>query len=95
MKVKKCQDYLWFYKSLGAIVTRQRIAKGFTIAALAKIAGEQYRTIKNIEAGRPCSMHHLAWMEDHLSIRIEDIYNHHQGVKDHEQKEKGSILDLI
>ncbi len=62
-----------FYKSLGSLITRQRIAKCLSISQLAREAGEQYKTIRNLEAGRPCSMHHIGWMQDVLGIQFDDM----------------------
>lgn len=62
-----------FYKLLGALVTQQRSAKGMSISQLARESGEQYKTIKSIELGRPCSMHHIGWMQDVLEVQFENM----------------------
>ena len=63
-----------FYKALGEIVKYAREAKGLTVVDLSKLSGEQNKTIRCIEKGTACSMHHLAWIQDELQINMDDLY---------------------
>ena len=62
-----------FYKALGSLVKSRRQNSGMSIAHLAKASGEQNKTIRHIEDGNACHMHHLVWMDDLLNIRMETL----------------------
>lgn len=76
-----------FYQSLGRLVTKKREELGLTIYSLAKEVDEQYNTVKGIEAGNNCSMHHMGWMQDVLGINFDE-----EGEGD---EQPTSINDLI
>ena len=86
-----------FYKAFGACIKSERICRGITIANLAKESLEQNKTIRHIESGKRCSMHHLVWAERILDITmnvvIEYINNHRELINDEEEKARG-IQDL-
>lgn len=69
--IKKDQDI--FYKSFGILVKRARLKQGHTYASLSKLVGEQNITLRKIEHGHRCSMHHLVWARDYLRINFDDI----------------------
>ena len=76
-----------FYKNLGSLVTRQREAVGLTIAQLARESGEQNKTIRCIEQGRPCSMHHIEWMSAILGVDLNSV--------DCNEKESSDVSQFI
>ncbi len=91
--IKRLQ--LDFYKAVGVVCKRRRVAEGYTIAQLAREAGEQIKTIQCIESGKCHSMHHLVWMNDILSIDTSDIIEVLGEENLHEQEEIKGINHLI
>lgn len=65
---KENQDL--FYATIGRALTRAREQKKLTISQLSKICGEQYNTLKGIEDGKPCSLHHASWMRNTLGLNL-------------------------
>lgn len=68
-----------FYKAVGKCLTDTRKRRNMTVAHLAQISGEQHKTIKSIEEGRPLSMHHAVWMKKILGIDINKIIENMEG----------------
>ena len=62
-----------FYIRLGAVVKRERIASGLTVGDLSMLSGEQNKTIRHIEDGKPFSMHHMTWMREELGIKFDNL----------------------
>lgn len=63
-----------FYKALGSIVKRQRLSIGHTFVSLSKEVDEQNKTIRSIESGQRCSLHHLTWIVGVLKIDMHEVY---------------------
>lgn len=68
-----------FYLMVGKSLTKERGRRNITIAQLAKRSGEQTKTIKGIESGRPCSLHHVVWLVKVLGIDINEIIGGNSG----------------
>jgi len=77
-----------FYKAIGKALTYARKRRNISIAQLAKLSGEQNKTIRYIENGSVCSLHHAAWMIEILGMNINDII---EGM-DNEESKLDSII---
>lgn len=71
-----------FYKKVGQACQVARERRRITITQLEKLSGEQHKTIRSIESGRPHSLHHAVWMKNILGIDLNDIIRDMEG-KDH------------
>jgi transcriptional regulator with XRE-family HTH domain len=89
------QDQNIFYKSFGSLVKRERVKRGHTYASLSKLVGEQNITIRRIEKGHRCSMHHLMWARDYLRINFDDIIGNAIRNKEINDGKKINIEDFI
>jgi ribosome-binding protein aMBF1 (putative translation factor) len=69
----KKEDQKSFYLKVGKRLTDARRHRNMSIAQLAKQSGEQNKTIRWIEAGNVCSLHHAVWMSSILGIDITEI----------------------
>lgn len=67
------RDQNIFYKAFGDLVSARRKQQGHTYASLSKLVGEQNITIRNIEKGTRCSLHHLVWAQEYLGITHQEI----------------------
>jgi ribosome-binding protein aMBF1 (putative translation factor) len=88
--IKKEQER--FYRSVGKALTAARQRRMISIADLSKLSGEQYKTIKCIEQGQVCSLHHIVWMTELLGINFKNIIKDFGGEDEQEVKR---IDDLI
>lgn len=66
-------NYKKFYIKVGKRLTVARQRRNISIAQLAKRSGEQNKTIRSIEAGNVCSLHHAVWMKSILGIDLNEI----------------------
>jgi ribosome-binding protein aMBF1 (putative translation factor) len=80
-----------FYRAIGKALTAARQQRKISIAELSKMSGEQYKTIKCIESGQVCSLHHLVWMTEIFGINFKQIIKQFGG---QDGKVKG-LSDLI
>jgi ribosome-binding protein aMBF1 (putative translation factor) len=62
-----------FYRAVGKALTIARTHRNMSIAALATKSGEQHKTIRSIEAGNVCSLHHTVWMKSILGLELTKI----------------------
>lgn len=84
-----------FYKLVGQACQVARERRRITITQLEKLSGEQHKTIRSIESGRPHSLHHAVWMKNILGIEINNIIRDMEG-KDHGKENiYVSIKDFI
>ena len=81
------------YSAVGALVQKERVRRGLSIGELSRIVDEQNMTIRRIEKGSPCSLHHLLWMAQELNISIADIYKYRE--IQHGEEEITGLNDLI
>jgi len=84
-------EYKPFYKRVGSLVRRERLASGLTVGQLARNVGEQHKTIKHIESGKPFSMHHMVWMRNELGISFDNLNRYTESTHD----EIKTISDLL
>lgn len=89
------EDQHIFYKSFGALVKQARTQQGHTFASLGKLVGEQNITIRKIEKGHRCSMHHLVWARDYLNIRFDDIIKNAIRVREVKRGKEIKVEDFI
>ena len=85
------QDKKLFYSAFGNLVKARRTAMGYTYAQFGKLVGEQNKTIRDVEAGKQVTMHHLVWANMYLSINLHDIIDY---IKNREVS-SGNIEELI
>jgi len=82
--IKSEQDI--FYLKVGQALTEARKKRNMSFADLAKASGEQNKTIRSIEAGKVCCLHHYVWLSGLLGVDFNEIcLSIHGG--DNEQKE--------
>ena len=62
-----------FYKRVGEALTRERTRRKLTITAVAKMAGDQFITVKRIEEGHRFSFHHAYWLVELFGIDVTAI----------------------
>lgn len=82
-----------FYIAAGKALTKAREKRNISIARLSQVSGEQNKTIRSIEAGRPCSLHHIIWMDKVLGIKLADIISIMESMEGTNGKEETSRLD--
>lgn len=68
------EHQIYFYKEVGRRLTAARKRRNMTVYQLEKLCGEQHKTIRSIEEGRPCSLHHLVWMQNIFNINFSEIF---------------------
>ena len=85
------KDQETFYKIVGKALTSARTRRNMSIAELSRVSGEQNKTIRFIEKGNCCSLHHIVWMTEIFGMNFSKI------IKDFERKheQKKSIEDFI
>jgi predicted transcriptional regulator len=88
--IKKRQET--FYKTVGKALTSARQRRSMSIAELAKLSGEQNKTIRFIERGNCCSLHHIVWMTEIFGMNFNKILKEFEGKYG---KENESIDDII
>jgi ribosome-binding protein aMBF1 (putative translation factor) len=91
--IKKEQEI--FYNNVGRILTSARLRKSISIAELAKLSGEQNKTIRFIEKGNCCSLHHLVWMTKILNIDLAKFIKDSEGKNAKKSYEGESLADII
>ena len=84
-----------FYHNVGRILTSARLRKSISIAELAKLSGEQNKTIRFIEKGNCCSLHHLVWMTKILNIDLAKFIKDSEGKNAKKSYEGESLADII
>lgn len=84
-----------FYKYVGRKLTLARTRRNITIAELAKLSGEQYKTISFIEKGKCCSLHHLVWMSRILNINLAKFIKEYEGNHEQESYTAKGLGDII
>lgn len=91
--IKKRQES--FYKMVGKALTSARQRRSMSIAELAKISGEQNKTIRFIEKGNCCSLHHIVWMTEIFGMNFSKILKEFEGKYEEESNKKRIIDDII
>jgi ribosome-binding protein aMBF1 (putative translation factor) len=84
-----------FYKMVGKALTSARQRRNISIAELAKLSGEQNKTIRYIEKGNCCYLHHLVWMSELLDINFAKIVKDFERGHGKKSKESFDIKDII
>jgi predicted transcriptional regulator len=85
--IKKDQER--FYRLVGKALTSARLRRNMSIAELAKLSGEQNKTIRFIEKGNCCSLHHLVWMVGIFGMNLSKIVKEFEG-----SNEKENVIGL-
>jgi predicted transcriptional regulator len=91
--IKKRQET--FYKTVGKALTSARQRRSMSIAELSKLSGEQYKTIRFIEKGNCCSLHHIVWMTEIFGMNFNKILKEFEGKYEQENREDFAIDDII
>jgi transcriptional regulator with XRE-family HTH domain len=68
-----------FYAMVGKYLTTARKRRNMSVQELAKKSGEQNKTVRWIEDGNTCSLHHILWMSRILKIDINNIIEDIEG----------------
>lgn len=91
--IKKDQEK--FYRLVGKALTSARLRRSMSIAELAKLSGEQNKTIRFIEKGNCCSLHHVVWMAEILGMNLGKLLKEYEGQHEQESKEVIRLNDII
>lgn len=83
------EQQIKFYKLVGQRLTTERKRRNMTIAQLSTKSGEQNKTIRSIEAGSVCSLHHAVWMKSILGIDLNEILSIMEGKYHGEENSSG------
>ncbi len=81
-----------FYLLVGKALTSARQQRNMTIADVSRLVDEQYITIKSIEQGKVCSLHHFVWMVEHFGLNFENIV---EEMREQHDKRIEKVDDLI
>ncbi len=73
--IKQKQDE--FYELVGRTLQVARQRRNMSVAELCTASGEQHKTIRGIEEGRPTSLHHAVWMMNILGIDLNAVIRDH------------------
>lgn len=91
--IKKDQET--FYRLVGKALTSSRQRRNMSIAELAKLSGEQNKTIRFIEKGNCCSLHHIVWMTEIFGMNFNKIIKEFEGQHEQESREVFGLKDII
>lgn len=80
------QDQDKFYSLVGRALQVARQRRNMSIAQLSKSSGEQHKTIRGIEAGKPHNLHHAVWMKNILGLDLNNIIRDMEGNSDTENE---------
>jgi predicted transcriptional regulator len=83
-----------FYLEVGKRLTTARHSRNMTVGQLSRLVGEQNKTIRQIERGNVCSLHHIAWMKEVFDLNLDGILSMSME-GDSDKGEEGTIDDLI
>lgn len=68
-----------FYGLVGRALQIARQRRNMSITQLSSLSGEQHKTIRGIESGKPHSLHHVVWMKNILGIDVNGIIRDMEG----------------
>jgi predicted transcriptional regulator len=91
--IKKRQES--FYRTVGKALTSARTRRNMSIAELAKLSDEQNKTIRAIEKGSCCSLHHIVWMTEIFGMNFVKIVKEFEGKYEQEISARQAIDDII